>query len=115
MNQIDAFIEKLPQHKATLLHFLMGVVFECDKKLTARIAYGLPFIYGKKGICYFNVKPNGIDVGFMYGIRLPHRAEFIATDRKQVRSLFFTWEEDVNVALLKAVVKDALAFDLIKK
>ena len=115
MNQVDSFIEKLSPEKAALLQYLMRVVFECDKSLTARIAYGLPFIYAKKGICYFNLKPTGIDVGFMYGIQLKPRAEFITTDRKKVRSIFFTWEEDVNVSLLHEVVNESILLDRARK
>ena len=115
MNQVDSFIENLKPDKAALLQFLMKMVFECDKLLTARIASGLPFIYGKKGICYFNVKPSGIDVGFMSGVKISTRPEFIIADRVQVRSLFFRWEDDVNVLLLKEVVNEAVELDRSRK
>ena len=115
MNQVDSFIANLNPDKAALLQFLMRVVFECDKTLIARISYGLPFIYGKKGICYFNTKPTGIDVGFMYGNKLKERPEFIVGDRVQVRSLFFSWEEDVDNLLFKEVAIEALELDRSRK
>ena len=111
MNQIDNFLNRIPPEKAALLHFLRKAIFDAHPKLTERISFGLPFIYGKKGICYFNLKKTGVDVGFMYGQKLPARPEFIVENRKQVCSLFFAWENDVDIELLLAAVKDAVALD----
>ncbi len=111
MNQIDDFLSRLPPEKAALLHFLRKAIFDAHPKLTERISYGLPFIYGKKGICYFNVKNTGVDVGFIYGQKLPARPEFIVENRKQVCSLFFAWQVEVDTALLLAAVKDAVDLD----
>ena len=111
MNQVDDFLSRIEPEKAALVHFLRQRILQKHINLTERMAYGLPFIYGKKGICYFNVKPDGIDVGFMYGNRLPGNDKLIATNRKQVRSLFFKTEENIDLSDFDNVFKDALLLD----
>ncbi len=112
MNQIDSYLSKFEPHKSAMVHYLIKEILRQFPGLIVKSSFGLPFIYGKKGICYFNLKKHGVDVGFMYGVHLTQHADFVATNRKQVRSLFFTWEEDIDLNRLFVVVKEAVDFDL---
>ena len=89
--------------------FLRNYIRSADSRITERISYGLPFFYFKKPLCYLNCKTDGVDVGFHYGVRLQPRPQLIATKRKLVRSLFFTWDEDVDQQMLQQVLLEAIA------
>mgnify|MGYP001343186502 CR=1 FL=1 len=47
----------------------------------------------------------------MHGDKLPWHPELIATNRKQVRSLFFKTDEDVDLRTFNQVFDNALALD----
>lgn len=109
MNAVDDFLHRLPSHQAAMLSYLRSVVKDASPLITERIAYGIPFFYYKKPLCYFNVKPTGCDVGFIYGTDLKPNQALISANRKQVRSLFFGWDEDVDDILLRQILQECLA------
>ena len=109
MNAIDDYIFTLPPTHAGLVSFLRKVIKEASTNITERIAYGLPFFYCGKPLCYLNIKKEGVDVGFMDGNLIPQHPAFISEKRKRVRSLFFKWDEDVDVELMKLVLEEILA------
>ena len=109
LNAIDDFILKLPEEQRPMVDYLRTYIKSHDRGISERIAYGLPFFYYKKPLCYLNILKNGVDLGFMDGNKLKHRQEFIADKRKRVRSLFFKWEEDVDLELVREVLAEAMA------
>lgn len=91
-----------------MVSFLRKVIKEASPNITERIAYGLPFFYCGKPLCYLNIKNNGVDVGFVDGNLIHQHPAFISENRKRVRSLFFGWEEDVDVELVHEVLAEIL-------
>jgi len=98
----------MPAEKSAMVAFLRGIIRSASPKITERIAYGVPFFYCEKPLCYFNCKPEGCDVGFTSGYLLKQRPELHSEKRKFVRSLFFKWDEDVDIELLKQVLAESL-------
>ena len=109
MNAIDDYIFTLPPTQAGMVSFLRKVIKEASPNITERIAYGLPFFYCGKPLCYLNIKKEGVDVGFMDGNLIPQHPAFIFEKLKRVRSLFLKWDEDVDVELMKLVLEEILA------
>jgi uncharacterized protein YdhG (YjbR/CyaY superfamily) len=89
--------------------YLRDCVHTASPNITERIGYGLPFFYCGKPLCYLNMKKEGIDVCFMDGNLIRQHPKFISAERKRVRSLFFTWDEDVDVDLIMLILKEILA------
>lgn len=110
-NRVDDYILALPPEKQALADYLRRQIKVIGPHLTERMSFGLPFFYGKKGVVYLNPKPRGIDLGFMYGHKLPKRPQLIVGKRKQVRSMYFNINADVNLDVLREVLADAIALD----
>ncbi len=109
MNPIDRFLSQLPPHKAALVSYLRDCVHAASPNITERIAYGVPFFDCGRPLCYFICKPKGCDVGFLAGSELVKHPALRKKKRKLVRSLFFTWDEDVDVELLQQILAECLA------
>lgn len=99
----------MPQEQRQLVDFLQQVIKNVHPEVTGRLAYGIPFFYLKKPLCYLNPKKNGVDVGFLQGQELSKSFMLITAKRKRVASLFFNWEDDVNLKYLQEVLKAAIA------
>lgn len=111
MLPVDEFMANLNQEQQALVLYLHGRIKQWQPQLYTCIKYRTLFFAGHRNVCYFIVKKNGVDVGFMYGNQFKPRAEFITTNRKQVVSLFFRFEDDVNELLLQEVLQEAATLD----
>jgi hypothetical protein len=115
LNAIDDFILGLPEEQRPMVDYLREFIRSYDDGITERIAYGLPFFYYTKPLCYLNILKTGVDVGFMDGNKITQRPEFIAEKRKRVRSILFRWEEDIDLDVLKSVLDEAINYIKIER
>lgn len=84
-----------------------------------KIAYNVPFFYGKKGICIIwpaSVPRGGIKtgvlLGFWYGKFLKDVDNYlIHGTNKQVYYKIFQSPEEINEKAIKKLLKEAIAFD----
>ena len=108
MNAIDDFILGLPADQGALVGFHRTVIKSQHTGISERIAYGIPFFYYKKPLCYINVKEWGVDLGFVNGTGLAPRAALVVGNRKTVRSIGIAWQDEVDIILLVELVQEAL-------
>jgi uncharacterized protein YdhG (YjbR/CyaY superfamily) len=100
----------LPEEQRPMVDYLREFIKKHHAGITERIAYGLPFFYFVKPLCYLNILKEGVDIGFMDGNKITQRPEFNAEKRKRVRSLLFRWEEDIDLELLEEVLAEAIDY-----
>lgn len=106
----DYILSQEEPFKSILLHLQMvidGLFPEVDLKYKYRIPF---YYFGKKPFCYLNKpkKKNYVDVGFWSAAHLTKHLEHLVTEkRKHMKSLRYTSMEDIDDAILVAVLKDA--------
>ena len=111
MSPVDQFYFNLEVHQKPLAEYISGRIQNWHPNLKQTIKYNTLFFVGNNNICYLNILKQGIDVGFINGIALKPRPEFLTASRKQVVSLFFKYNDDVNENLLQSVVAEAVNLD----
>ncbi len=111
MQTVADFFTSLTAKQKPLADYLFLRIQTWKPELFPSIKYNTIFFTGHKNVCYFSLKERGIDVGFIHGHLIMPRPEFITANRKQVVSLFFAYEEDVNEDLLQSVLDEAIRLD----
>ncbi len=111
MNPAEAYILNKPEpYRAILLH-LQSVIEHTVPEVDLKFKYKIPFYYlSGKPYCYLNQTKNYVDVGFWNAAHLSVYTEHLVSDgRKVMKSLRYRSLEEINNAILIAVLKDAYA------
>jgi hypothetical protein len=112
MSPVDEYIEGLQnlhhQHLIYHLHQLL-MTFE---GVSTKLRFKVPFYDGKKWICYLNpIKKNGVEVCFLKGFQLNHRAELVAGKRTMIKGISIYQINDETLALIAEIFQEALELD----
>lgn len=111
MNPVEEFILKQKGAHQELLAFLHPYFLQ--KGLHARMAYGLPFYYGKKWICYLKPNKNGtVDLSFTRANLFEDPSGLLESrDRRQIKSLVLHDLESLPYQAIEDCLAAALAVD----
>ena len=120
IKSLPDLFELLPENERIIVDVLRQIVLEnlpasCKEKM----AYNVPFFYGKKGICIIwpaaiprgGVK-EGVLLGFWQGNKLKDRDNYLihGTNKKVFYKIFKSPEEIDENAIVK-LLKEAIALD----
>lgn len=111
MNPVEEYILKQKGAHQELLAFLHSHFVQ--KGLQAKIAYGLPFYYGKKWVCY--MKPNkdlSLDLSFTRANQFEDLSGLLETrERRQIKSLVLHDLESLPFEAIEACLAAAMELD----
>jgi hypothetical protein len=112
--------EKLPQDERIIGDVLRHIIIEnLPAKFKEKISFGVPFFYGKKGICIIwpaTIPRGGIRkgvlLGFWYGNKLKDDENYLTRgNNKQIfYKIFYTPEEIEDKPILQ-LLKEAVELD----
>jgi len=114
MNPAETYILNQPEpYKSILLQ--LQVIFEhLFPEIELKYKYRIPFYYLKgKPFCYFNAshKKQFVDVGIVKGNQIfIHNEHLVTEKRKVMASLRYKTVEDIDIIILKEVLKKAASF-----
>lgn len=119
-NSVEDFLAYLPEHELKIVDFLRQLIFSCMPYCNERLAYNVPFYYGKKRILFIwpssvpwgNVRKEGVMLGFCNGYLIPDETNYLDKgNRRKVFSKTFFSTEGIDIDLLKAYIFSALEMD----
>jgi len=115
--------ERLPENERILVDVLRQIILEnLPASCKEKIAYNVPFFYGKKGICIIwpaaiprGGITEGVLLGFWQGNKLKDNDNYLihGTNKKVFYKIFKSPEEIDENAIIK-LLKDALRVDGIR-
>ena len=113
MGQCTDFIADQPPEVQALLHYVHDLILGYPE-LTCRLAYRIPFYYGRRWVAYCNPRPDGaVEIAFPRGRELADPGGLLESKgRKLVRSVTYADLAAVDEAALRAVIEEAIALDI---
>jgi hypothetical protein len=120
-NNVEAFLDFLPDDEFKLVEILRKIVFDCIPDATEKLSYNVPYYKRHKNICFIwpssilwgNKKTyDGVRFGFTNGYRLTDGLNYLDKgDRKQVYWKDFKNVKEINIDLLKSFIFEAAEID----
>jgi len=119
-NNVDEFLDFLPENELEIVEFLRTVVFDCISNCREKLSYNVPYYYRHSRVCFIwpasvpwgNVKKNGVLFGFCRGNLLNDDVNWLERgERKQVYTKTFTRIDEIYVDLLKGYIFEAVELD----
>ena len=120
-NNVDEFLEFLPEDELKLVKFLRRIIFDCVPGVTEKLSYNVPFYKKNKSIFFIwpasvlwgkKQSYKGVRFGFQQGYLLNDEINYLDRgDRKQVYWRDFTNIKDIDIDLLKAYIFEAEIID----
>ncbi|WP_420320092.1 DUF1801 domain-containing protein [Flagellimonas sp.] len=111
MNPAESYILDQPEPFKSILLQLQVLIETTIPNLELKYKYKIPFYYlDGKPFCYLNVpkKKTFVDVGFWSSAHLTvHLDKMVTEGRKVMKSLRYTSLEEIDTAVLMAILKDA--------
>lgn len=125
---IDQLITSLPRHEQVIVKRLRALVLECIPQATEKTYYDfhIPFYARNRLICFIwppslawessrsdkKRKEKGVTLGFNQGNLMANEGGvLLAEGRKQVYVMYFKKPEDIDEALVKALLYEAAMID----
>lgn len=116
MNPIDDFIATLEPNLQELANILRHYILASSPDIKEKIAYGIPFFFQTKNICYINPTKEGLDLAFVKGHMLNSCADpFELKGRKNVKSIYLQSSTELDFEILDQVLQEAIQLDLKKQ
>jgi hypothetical protein len=119
---IDEFLEYLPAKELKIVNALRQIVFDCIPGVTESLSYNVPYYRVRKTICFIwpasilwgrRQTYQGVRFGFAKGYRLLDEMRYLDRgDRKQVYWKDFNDLKEIDVALLKSYIYEAILLDI---
>lgn len=110
MNPAENYILSKPEPWRAMLIELQAVIKHTVPEVEEAFKWKLPFytLHGKM-YCFLNFRKTYVDIGFPWGILLEkHKSLLIAGEnRKNLRSLRYYSQEEIDIELLQKILKDA--------
>ena len=111
MRPAEKYMLDQPEPYRSIVLYLQMMIESTLPDIELKYKWKLPCFYiGTSPICYINVshKKHFVDLGFWNSANLTkHKDVLISENRKVVRSLRYVSMEDIDNAVLVAVLKDA--------
>lgn len=118
MNPAENYILSKPEPWRTLLMELQAIIKHTIPQVEEQYKWHLPFysVHGKM-CCFLNFRKTFVDLGFTSGIHIAlHKEHLIAGEkRKNLRSLRYYTLEDIDVAVLQDILKEAASLNKKRK
>ncbi|MCB0278315.1 MAG: DUF1801 domain-containing protein [Calditrichaeota bacterium] len=122
-SSLDDFLNSLPADELQLVNYLRNMIKKTLPECNERLAYNVPYYYGRKRICFIwpasipwgKVKMNGVNLGFCNGNLLYDPNQFLDKgNRKQVYMKTFFSVNEINAVekLLISFLVQASRIDL---
>ena len=120
MRTVEDLITELPPHEAEIVKMLRAIILSCPGHLTEKLSYNVPYFYGRSRICFIwpssvpwgKVKKDGVMLGFCRGNILSNDQNVLQMEgRKEVASITFFSPEEINEAVLKEIINEAIIID----
>lgn len=108
--ELENIYLKYDEPDKSCLLALREIILSFDENLTESVKYGMPFFSFKgKMFCYFwfDKKTKEPYIGFMKGKFMKHNS-LVAGDRKLVKTLPINSSEDIDIKLLREVLREAI-------
>ncbi len=120
MKTVDNYIDQINPDFIPAVLKLRSILINTLPGIKEKISYSIPFYYYYGPICYINVRKNYVDLGFTKGYALTNRLNVLdMKNRKQVASMKFYKEKDINEGFIKEILIEAASINefqaLIKK
>lgn len=111
MKPADLYILNQPENYRNILFHIIAVVESTVPEATLEFKWRIPFFYyKKKPFCFLNVshKRNYVDIVFSKGFQLKkHQDLLIGEGRNTYKSLRYSTLEEIDNAILIAVIEEA--------
>ena len=118
---IDEFLEFLTEDEIKTVNLLRKIIFDCVPNINEKLSYNVPFYKKNKGMFFIwpasvlwgkKKSYSGVRFGFQQGYLLRDDLNIlIKGNRKQVYYLDFLNSNDINIAVLKTYIFDAVLVD----
>lgn len=117
---MDEFLDYLPENEKEIVLFPRAIILECLPGCKEKLAYNVPYYYRNSRICFIwppsvpwgNVNIKGVQLGFCQGYLLRDELNYLEKgDRKQVYWKCFSSLEEIDVALVRNFLFEALEID----
>jgi hypothetical protein len=109
MNPAEAYILKQIEPFRSIMMHLQVVITYTLPDVELKYKWRLPCYYiGKKPICYINQSKDYVDVGFWHSAHLSKKFDsfLVSEKRKVVKSLRYKTLEEIDDAVLSAILKE---------
>ena len=109
MNPAEHYILDQPEPFRSMLLHIQSIIEHTITDVDLKYKYRVPFYYvNGKPFCYLNQSNDYIDVGFWHAHHLTSNLEHLtAAGRKTIRSLRYRSLEEINDAILIAILLEA--------
>ena len=118
---VDEFLEFLTEDEIKTVNLLRKIIFDCVPNINEKLSYNVPFFKKNKGMFFIwpasvlwgkKKSYSGVRFGFQQGYLLRDDLNIlIKGNRKQVYYLDFLNSNDINIAVLKTYIFDAVLVD----
>ncbi|TLX73654.1 DUF1801 domain-containing protein [Labilibacter sediminis] len=119
-SSVDDFLEYLPEEELEIVEFIRQLIGSCMPYYKEKLAYNVPFYYGKKRILFIwpssvpwaKVEAGGVMLGFCKGYLIPDDIGYLEKgNRKEIYTKTFFSVKEIDVDLLKAYIYSAIDID----
>ncbi len=112
MNEVEEYIYGFEDERLELMKFLHDLMMD-QPGINCKMAFKLPFYYGKSWICYMNpLKKGGIEFVFTRGKELSNVQGILeARGRKEVSGIRLNSLADVPRESLYEIIQEAILLD----
>lgn len=115
VNTVSELLDRLPKEELEMVLFLRTYIVACIPNSKEQLAHHLPFYYGHSRICYLwpaSVPGGGVEKGVAIGFcKSSSLADETFEATKDTSRLTFASMEDIDVALLKQQIDQAVTID----
>lgn len=122
---VEEFLDFLPEDELEIVSFLREVIMEAIPHCREKLAYNVPYYWGRKRICFLwpgsvlwgskNLY-SGVRLGFANGHLMFDDIDYLEKEgRKQVYYKTFNSTEGIDEDILRAYLMDAVRIDGILK
>ena|SRR6185436_11172369 len=109
---VEPWIQGLKPEPKAIVQPLHRLVLQAGPGLKAGLKWGMPFYSGNGMVCFIMVAKHHVNLGFVRGNDLKDPKKVLtAGTSKTMRALRLTSSQDLQPAVVKSFVKQAVALD----
>lgn len=118
-NNIDEFLDHLPEEELKIVTLLRRIIFDCIPDVKEKLSYNVPYYYVFSRICFiwpasvpWGNLTEGVAIGFCRGSEFLDELNYLERDgRKQVYRRIFRRTNEIDVGILKSYIFEAIMLD----